>query len=126
MDKKEHYATRLRQKAEQQLKNTSPNDFNEKEMNILKLQHELEVYHIELQMQYDELVNTTVKRDELADELVLINKELMTQLEEKDKITRELFKKSDELLQLNSHQTNREIKIMRLESELKELLRKRD
>ena len=126
MDKKEHYATRLRQKAEQQLKNTSPNDFNEKEMNILKLQHELEVYHIELQMQYDELVNTTVKRDELADELVHINKELMTQLEEKDKITRELFKKSDELLQLNSHQTNREIKIMRLESELKELLRKRD
>ena len=126
MDKKEHYATRLRQKAEQKLKNTSPNDFNEKEMNILKLQHELEVYHIELQMQYDELVNTTVKRDELADELVLINKELMTQLEEKDKITRELFKKSDELLQLNSHQTNREIKIMRLESELKELLRKRD
>ena len=126
MKKKENNTTQLRQKAKQHPENTAPTDFNPEEINILKLQHELEVYHIELQMQYDELVNTTVKRDELADELVHINKELMTQLEEKDKITRELFKKSDELLQLSSHQTNREIKIMRLESELKELLRKRD
>jgi len=126
MKKKDHNTTQLRQKAEQHLENTSPKDINEEEINIMKLQQELEVYHIELQMQYDELVKENGIRVKLANELIVSNHELMTQLQEKYKITRELFKKSDELLQLNSQQTNREIKIMRLENELNELFRKRD
>ena len=126
MKKKDHNTTQLRQKAEQHLENTSPKDINEEEINIMKLQQELEVYHIELQMQYEEIVNMTGKKDEMVAELDHINQELRTQLEEKNTITRELLKKTDELLQMNSHQTNREIKIMRLENELKDLLRKRD
>jgi len=126
MNKKELYASQLRQKAEEQLNDTSPTNINQQEMDIMKLQHELEVYHIELQMQYEEIVNMTGKKDEMVAELDHINQELRTQLEEKNTITRELLKKTDELLQMNSHQTNREIKIMRLENELKDLLRKRD
>jgi len=107
MKKKEHNTTQLRQKAEQHLENTAPTDFNQQEINILKLQHELEAYHIELQMQYDELVKLTGIRVNLAAELVVTIRDLMTQLEEKYKTTRELFKKSDELLHLSSHVTNR-------------------
>ena len=126
MKKKDHNTTQLRQKAEQHLENTSPKDINEEEINIMKLQQELEVYHIELQMQYDELVKVNGIRDKLATELAVSNRKLTLQLKEKDKQTAELLKKTEELLQLSSHYTNREIKIMMLESELKELLRKRD
>jgi len=63
LKKNELYTTQLRQKAEQQMENTLPTDFTEKEMNILKLQHELEVYRIELQMQYDELISLNGKSD---------------------------------------------------------------
>jgi|GEM_PF-5783664 len=126
MKKKELYTTQLRQKAEQHLENTSPTDFNEKEINILKLQHELEVYHIELQMQYDELVSLNGKTDKLTAELAITNTELMIQLKEKDKRTEELLKKTNELQQFMSFHTNNAIKIMNLETELKELLRKRD
>ena len=126
MKKNELYTTQLRQKAEQQMENTLPTDFTEKEINILKLQHELEVYRIELQMQYDELISLNGKSDKLTAELAITNTELLVQLKEKDKRTEELLKKTNELQQFISFHTNNAIKMMNLENELKELLRKRD
>jgi len=126
LKKNELYTTQLRQKAEQQMENTLPTDFTEKEINILKLQHELEVYRIELQMQYDELISLNGKSDKLTAELAISNTELMTQLKEKNKRTEELLKKTNELQQFISFHTNNAIKMMNLENELKELLRKRD
>ena len=126
MKKNELYTTQLRQKAEQQMENTLPTDFTEKEMNILKLQHELEVYRIELQMQYDELISLNGKSDKLTAELAITNTELMVQLKEKDKRTEELLKKTNELQQFISFHTNNAIKMMNLENELKELLKNRE
>jgi len=126
LKKNELYTTQLRQKAEQQMENTLPTDFTEKEINILKLQHELEVYRIELQMQYDELISLNGKSDKLTAELAITNTELLVQLKEKDKRTEELLKKTNELQQFISFHTNNAIKMMNLENELKELLRKRD
>ena len=126
MERKLLNAAHLRLKSEHYSKNTSATNYNLYEMNILKLQKKLEVFQVQLQMQYDEVVNLTSKRDELAAELAISNRKLALQLKEKDKQTAELLKKSEELFQLSSHQTNREIKIMMLENEIKELLRKRD
>jgi len=124
--KNELYTTQLRQKAEQQMENTLPTDFTEKEINILKLQHELEVYRIELQMQYDELISLNGKSDKLTAELAITNTELLVQLKEKDKRTEELLKKTNELQQFISFHTNNAIKMMNLENELKELLKNRE
>ena len=126
MKKNELYTTQLRQKAEQQMENTLPTDFTEKEINILKLQHELEVYRIELQMQYDELISLNGKSDKLTAELAITNTELLVQLKEKDKRTEELLKKTNELQQFISFHTNNAIKMMNLENELKEQLKNRE
>ena len=126
MERKLLNAAHLRLKSEHYSKNTSATNYNLYEMNILKLQKKLEVFQVQLQLQFDEVVNLTSKRDELAAELAISNRKLALQLKEKDKQTAELLKKSEELFQLSSHQTNREIKIMRLENELNELFRKRD
>jgi len=126
MERKLLNAAHLRLKSEHYSKNTSATNYNLYEMNILKLQKKLEVFQVQLQMQYDEVVNLTSKRDELAAELAISNRKLALQLKEKDKQTAELLKKSEELFQLSSHQTNREIKIMMLENEIKELLKNKD
>ena len=126
MERKLLNAAHLRLKSEHYSKNTSATNYNLYEMNILKLQKKLEVFQVQLQMQYDEVVNLTSKRDELAAELAVSNRKLALQLKEKDKQTAELLKKSEELFQLSSHQTNREIKIMMLENEIKELLKNKD
>ena len=124
MERKLLNAAHLRLKSEHYSKNTSATNYNLYEMNILKLQKKLEVFQVQLQLQFDEVVKLTGIRDKLATELAVSNRKLTLQLKEKDKQTAELLKKTEELLQLSSHVTNREIKIMMLESELKELLKK--
>ena len=123
MERKLLNAAHLRLKSEHYSKNTSATNYNLYEMNILKLQKKLEVFQVQLQLQFDEVVNLTGVRDKLAAELAVSNRKLTLQLKEKDKQTAELLKKTEELLQLSSHVTNREIKIMMLENEIKELLK---
>ena len=126
MKENELYATLLRQRAEDHMKHTTATDFEEYEINILKLQHELEVFQIELQMQYEEIVKLTAIKEELTAELLTFNLEMMNHLEEKDKLSDELLKKTSDLQLLSSHHTNREIKLLKLEEEIVQLLKKRD
>jgi len=138
--------TELRRKAEEQLvRKLFKTDHPLLENEILKLNHELSVHQIELEMQNEELAFQLEEKDKLTSELIVANKELMMmnaektaqaaqltlaneelirQNEENEKRTLELLKKSDQLELYNSYFIGREIKMVELKKEINELLNK--
>jgi PAS domain S-box-containing protein len=94
--------TTLRQKAEKQLKNKlAERSPILSEPDILKLIHELEVHHIELEIQNQELINELIEKKKLADELAIANLQLIYQNEEKQKRADELAIVNLELIYQN-------------------------
>ncbi len=113
----------LRQKAEEQLANDPQiSDLNVLEMDIMKLQHELQVYLIELDMQYNELSLQHAGNEERETNLLNANKELAEQNNEKVKRVEELIKLTDKLEHLNSFLLDREVKMIELKKEINDLL----
>ena len=115
--------TLLRQKAEKQLtKQTVLPDLNVSEIDILKLNHELQVHQIELEMQNIELLEQLEEKGKRAQELVQANIELVFQKEEKIKMVEELIMKTKKLENLNSYFVDRELRMVELKKEINELL----
>ena len=139
-------ASLLRQKAEEHLvQHPLRSVYHLSDIDIFKLNQELSIHQVELEMQNEELAFQLEEKDKQAKELLVANKELLFQNDEKAKRAAELdiankeltfqneektiralelIKKTVQLEEWNSYFEGREIRMVELKKEINVLLKK--
>jgi hypothetical protein len=118
-------ASKLRQKAEQcLLRNPLKSVHHLSDIDIFKLNQELSIHQLELEMQNEELAFQLEEKVKLARELQVANKELLFQNEEKANRALDLIKRTVQLEELNSYFEGRELRMVELKKEINDLLKK--